>query len=180
MVKKKGKASNDVIVAFIVEQIEAGTDPGKIKAKIGQKWRDRKIADRTFTRLHATAKEIRAAKVAEIAEELRLQEIELAKKRNLERYLDVEERKYILSDIAKADKAIEVKIKGGGVILCAIAPGDRMSAIDLLNKMEAVYVQRTKEEGGGLLIFKPGADPRVKQDPDGSFKIAATEETPGS
>jgi hypothetical protein len=146
------------IVAFIVKGIEAGKKPGAIYSAIFRKFPKIQFTDRTYRKYQTeaaaivkAAREEREKKDKETEDLLRAAEI-------ASNYCDIDERKQFLAKVVRGeDLRSDPKEKGRPKI-----PGvyDRLNAVDLLNKMDAVYIKRTKDENPAApLIIKIGARP---------------------
>jgi len=179
------KAHRQAIIDFIVKEIEKGSKPKDILAKCGKKWRE--ISARTFSRYQKEAetealkrKEQRDKEDAETERMLRDAEIAAD-------YCDIDERKKFLAKIVRGEdlRSPHQGSDVGDIIAQVIAanatPGDdkkekrrkpiklkpliagidaRLAAVDLLNKMDHLYIKRTKnEDAPAPLIITLGPRP---------------------
>lgn len=177
------KVHRAAIIDFIIKEIEKGSKPKDILAKCGKKWRE--ISGRTFSRYQKEAetevlkrKEQRDKEDAETDRMLRDAEI-------ASNYCDIDERKQFLAkvvrgeDLRPADQPPDIidvvlnamsdkeETKGKGKapkpkkarpIIAGIDA--RLAAVDLLNKMDHLYVKRTKnEDAPAPLIITLGPRP---------------------
>lgn len=166
------KEHQSAIIDFIVKQIEAGKKPGSILTAINRKWTDRKLSESTFRRYQREANQIVAERAAARAKadaetDRILRDAEIASA-----YCDIDERKQLLAKIARGEdlrsvsgpsemsieittgtdedqdnkKRAKIKTKTTRPIIPTLPV--RLSAIEILNKMDGVYVHtiNTKQE----------------------------------
>lgn len=147
------KPSKQIIIDFIVEQLQQGSERGEVLAKCGEKWQ---TPPRTFDRYFKEAKEQHVAAQQVVKKELAKVSIEQAKESLKKQILTADERKEFLSKLVlKETKLLKVGaqvqmvhsfIDKDGNIVNEILPTElKIKAIAELNKMEGDYAA-TKQD----------------------------------
>jgi hypothetical protein len=151
------KSVNQVKIDFIVACLKNGEQRGKVLVKVGKKWGTSKSA---FDRLLKIAKQQHAAEQQAIKKHLDELEVQAAIEARKKDILTADERKELLTKIAKGE--IEIPTKDAKwdqatkkfVMLSFIelpSHTARISAIAELNKMEGSYAaEKHKHEIGGI------------------------------
>lgn len=154
------KSNRQVIVDYIVSFLKKGETRGTILTKTVKKWQ---MSDRAFDRLLKIAKEHHSAEQEELKKELAEVDKAAAIDARKKAILTADERKELLSKIAKGEIEIpksEIKwnyelkqFEAIGLVELA-SHSARISAIAELNKMDGDYaptkVARTDSEGNDI------------------------------
>lgn len=139
------KPNNQIKIDFIIACLKKGEERGNILVKAGKKWGTSKSA---FDRMLRIAKDQYGKKADLIKKELEVVELAAAIETRKKAIISEDERKELLTSIAKGEVEIPTKEakwdskQGKFVILSKIelsSHSARISAIAELNKMEGVY-----------------------------------------
>lgn len=147
----------EAIVAEMLTEIDYGVSRESVLATIGKKWQ---IPLRTFDRYWAIARQEAAAEAERLKEARydRLHEAEMA--RVNAGIMGKEERMLVLSQIARAEVALDREVLSvDGIQALSVVPdfAERKAAIAELNKMDGDYAPIKKEN-------KHSGDLTIKQD----------------
>ncbi len=154
------KVNRQVIVDFVVSELEKGFDRAKIMAKVAKKWQ---IPTRTFDRYMKSAVDQHREKQNIIKYEKMKVDISLAVEARKSEILTVNERKEYLSKVVKGEVEIIIKEVRWHAeekrfitipIVTLPAHPTRIAAIAELNKMEGDYAPIKQDIG----IRKLGAE----------------------
>lgn len=131
--------SKEVLTTFIISELRKGSERGEILAKVSEKWQ---TPSRTFDTYHKIAKEqflLERERIEKEKADITTQNELEGLKREL---MDVNERKDILTKIARGEIPLNKPMVCDGVIqLVPVVPDwtDRRGAIAELNKMDGSY-----------------------------------------
>lgn len=157
------KASKLVQIDYIVSCIENGEQRGEILVKAGKKWG---ISKSAFDRLLKIAKERHAAKQRALKDKLDAIDTAAAIEARKKAIMTSEERKELLTKIAKGELRIKKPfVIGGKIVEYMSAPDatDRKNAIAELNKMDGSYAPAkvAKTNSAGEDVRPPLTDSQV-------------------
>lgn len=133
------KPTKQVVIDEIVAEIEQGRERGNLLATIGKKWQ---LSQRTFDRYWKTANQQHTERQQALKKELEALDTQMALEARKKAILTAEERKEILTKIAKGEIPLnKPMVVDGQIELVEVVPdwSDRRAAIAELNKMDGEY-----------------------------------------
>ncbi len=148
------KPSKQVIIDYIISCLKKGEERGKVLAKVVSKWQ---LSTRTFDRQWKIANQQHAEQQKQLNKELAEVDKQMAIEARKRDIIEVDERKEILSMIARGGIPLtKAMVVDGKIQHVDVVPDwmDRKNAIAELNKMDGTYAPEKKEISGKFSVEK--------------------------